>query len=71
MIGLIMIFGICAVIGIGILIWLYSKPGKRWLASFLIDMDVMAIFFGAWAVAAALFALWLRAKKGNEWLASL
>ena len=29
-----MIFGICAVIGIGILIWLYSKPGKRWLASF-------------------------------------
>lgn len=34
MIGLIMIFGICAVIGIAILIWLYSKPGKRWLASF-------------------------------------
>lgn len=29
-----MIFSICAVIGIAILIWLYSKPGKKWLASF-------------------------------------
>lgn len=34
MMGLIIIFGMCAVIGIVILAWLLSKPGKRWLASF-------------------------------------
>ena len=30
---LIILFSMCAVIGVAILLWLLSKPGKRWLAS--------------------------------------
>ena len=29
----IMLFSACSVVGIGILIWLRTKSGKKWLAS--------------------------------------
>lgn len=30
---LLLTFGICSVFAVAFLLWLYTKPGKKWLAS--------------------------------------